>query len=69
MLVGRWGIFWKHIRCSEVRASQMALVCMKIHNFIVDRESIAVPEPSSIDLTGHETQAYSFVEFQDEEDT
>jgi DDE superfamily endonuclease len=69
MLVGRWGIFWRLIRCSVVRASQIILVRMKLHNFIVDRESIAVPEPSNIDLTGHDTEACSSLVFQDEGDT
>jgi DDE superfamily endonuclease len=66
MLVGRWGIFWRPSECSVVRASQIILVCMKLHNFTLDRGSIAVPEPSNIDLTGHE--AYSPVVFQVEGD-
>jgi DDE superfamily endonuclease len=66
MLVGRRGVVWRRIRWSVVRASQIIVVCMKQHNFIVDRESIAVPEPSNIDLTGHDIQECSSVVFQDE---
>jgi DDE superfamily endonuclease len=52
MLVGRWGMFWQPLRCNIVKASRIAMVCVKLHNFFIDRESLAVPEPSvdSVDL-------------------
>jgi DDE superfamily endonuclease len=36
MLVGRWGILWRPMRLRVAKASQVALVCCKLHNFIID---------------------------------
>ena len=36
MLVNRWGILWKPLRCDLARASVVVGVCCKLHNFIID---------------------------------
>lgn len=51
VLVGRWGILWKTLRVSLGKASQVCLVCCKLHNFIIEETNCAaVPnnEPSDV---------------------
>ena len=36
MLVSRWGVLWKPLRCKLTRAPLVVGVCMKLHNLIVD---------------------------------
>ena len=38
ILVHRWGILWRPLRYEPVRASQIILACVHLHNFIVDNE-------------------------------
>jgi hypothetical protein len=45
------------------------MVCMKLHNFIIDRESLAVPAPSDFDAVSDVTLEDACVLFQDEADT
>jgi hypothetical protein len=45
------------------------MVCMKLHNFIIDRESLAVPDPSEFDAVSDVTLEVACVLFRDEADT
>lgn len=59
VLVGRWGILWRSLRVSVDKASQIALVCCKLHNFIIERTqscNMASNDPS--DVTGHEMEVH-----------
>jgi hypothetical protein len=45
------------------------MVCMKLHNFIIDRESLAVPDNSDFEAESELTLEDACVLFQDEADT
>jgi hypothetical protein len=62
------GNFWRPLRCNVVKASRIVMVCMKLHNFIIDRESLAVPDPSNFDAVSEVTLEDACVLFQDEAD-
>jgi hypothetical protein len=49
MLVNRWGILWKPIRCETNKVPLLIAVCMKLHNFILDHGSAVVPEAIVLD--------------------
>ena len=42
MLIQRWGIFWRPFTFSFDRWALVVMVCMKLHNFCIDR-NVAVP--------------------------
>jgi hypothetical protein len=68
MLAGRQGIIWHPLRRNIVKASRIVIACMKLHNFIIDLESLAVPGPSDIDAVSEATLEETYVIFQDEAD-
>jgi hypothetical protein len=39
MLVNRWGVLWKPLRCRLDRVGLVVGVCMKLHNLILDQTS------------------------------
>jgi hypothetical protein len=39
MLVNRWGILWKPMRCPLHKVPKVVGVCMKLHNLIIDRHN------------------------------
>jgi DDE superfamily endonuclease len=69
MMVGRWGIFWRHIRGTVQKASRVVVVCMKLHNFIIGQGSIAVPDFFEEDNEQHRDAPDRSVHFQDDVDT
>jgi hypothetical protein len=78
MLVGRWGILWRPLRVPIERAGQVFIVCMKFHNYIIERSvcfhnsgepGITIPEPSSLDIQGHIEMADMNVHLQEDLDT
>jgi hypothetical protein len=44
MLVNRWGILWQPMRCDLRKVPRVVLVCMKLHNFIIDQGNSAFPD-------------------------
>jgi hypothetical protein len=53
MLVGRWGVLRRPLRTTIDKAAQIVLVCMKLHNFIVEADSADMPLPSAVDIFSH----------------
>lgn len=52
-LIGRWVILCRPLRVSVDIATQVALVCLKLHNYIIDEmESTIVPAKNEEDLVG-----------------
>lgn len=52
VLVGRWGILWRKLRLPLKKATQVVVVCCKLHNFIIDMtNSASIPnnEPGDVD--------------------
>jgi DDE superfamily endonuclease len=37
VIVARFGTFWSQMRCSVKKASNIVVVCCKVHNFIIDQ--------------------------------
>jgi DDE superfamily endonuclease len=68
MLIGRWGIFWRPLRTTVDKAAQIVLVCMKLHNFIVDDGNIDIPLPGVIDFGSHTQSPDYRVHEQDQAD-
>lgn len=38
ILVNRWGILWSALRCRLAKATDVIVVCFKLHNFIMDSQ-------------------------------
>ena len=56
MLVGRWGVFWRPLKCTVAKNATIISVCCKLHNFIIDtKDNVDIPVPSSADV-GHHTE-------------
>jgi hypothetical protein len=53
MLIGRWGVFWRPLRTTIDKAAQIVLVCMKLHNCIVETDGADVPRPSTVYIYSH----------------
>ena len=53
MLINRWGILWKPLRVPLPKCSRVVIVCMKLHNFILDNGNPVVP--SAIELEDEPT--------------
>jgi hypothetical protein len=77
MLVARWGVLWRPLRVSIEKVGQVAIVCMKLHNYIIERSeilqsdgetSVTIPDPSTLDTRGHTEVADMSLNFQDELD-
>jgi len=43
MLVMRWGIFWRKLTCDFERWTLVISVCMKLHNYCIDRGDSSPP--------------------------
>lgn len=44
VLTGRWGIFWRPVRCAFKNWTLVATVAAKLHNFLIDMNETDVPE-------------------------
>lgn len=54
MLVERWGVLWRPLRCSLTKNAKLVFVSCKLHNFIIDsNEPLQVPYPSRVDIRNH----------------
>jgi type II secretory pathway component PulM len=69
MLIGRWGLFWRPLQTNIDKAAQIVLVCMKLHNFIMETDSTDVPRPSAVDTCSHTVSPHYEVHEQDQSDT
>jgi DDE superfamily endonuclease len=78
MLVARWGILWRPLRVNIDKSARIVVVCMKLHNYILESceglpldsaSNSLVPEPSGIDDLGHLDPADREIHLQDEHDT
>jgi DDE superfamily endonuclease len=78
MLVARWGVLWRSLRVPIDKAGIIVIVCMNLHNFIIETcelslvqagSALCVPDPSGIDNVGHRDAADMIVHLQDELDT
>jgi DDE superfamily endonuclease len=69
MFIGRWGVFWRPLRTPVDKAAQMVLVCMKLHDLIVETDSADVPRPSTVDTCSHIVSPDYEVHEQDQLDT
>jgi hypothetical protein len=69
MLIGRWGVFWRPLRTTIDKAAQIVLVCMKLHNIIVETDGAKVPCPSTVDISSHIVSPDYEVHEQDQLDT
>lgn len=70
MLIGRWGVFWRQLRCSLNKNCKIVIVCCKLHNFIIEKgESLCVPPPSQFDVQLHSDNPEYEVHLQDRCDT
>jgi DDE superfamily endonuclease len=69
MLIGRWGVSWRPLRTTIDKAAQIALVCMKLHDCIVETDSADVPRPSTVDTCSHTVSPDYEVHEQDQLDT
>jgi len=53
MLVARWGVLWRPLRLSVAKSSRVALVCCKLHNFILQNaEHVSTPYLLASDVAG-----------------
>ena len=43
ILTQRWGVFWRPLRCSQDRWSDVAMVCAKLHNLCIDKNIPVAP--------------------------
>jgi DDE superfamily endonuclease len=78
MLVGRWGIFWRPLRLTVDKAGQVVLLCIKLHNYIIQKaqesdcdtsaREYSVPDHSNMDDRGHRDQEDTRTYMQDEVD-
>ena len=56
MLVWRWGVFWRPLKCTVAKNATIISVCCKLHNFIIDTEdNVDIPVPSGAGV-GHHTE-------------
>jgi hypothetical protein len=78
MLVARWGVLWRSLRVPIDKAGIIVIVCMKLHNFIIETfelslvqagSALCVPDPSGIDNVGHRDAADMIVHLQNGLDT
>jgi hypothetical protein len=69
MLVGRWGVFWRPLRTTVDKAGQIVLLCMKLHNFVLDSGDMGIPAPCAADTSGHTHDPDYEVHEQDQADT
>jgi hypothetical protein len=49
MLIGRWGVFLRSLRTTVDKAGQIVLLCMKLHNFVLDGGDMGIPPPCAAD--------------------
>ena len=53
MLVARWGVLWRPLRLSVAKASCVALVCCKLHNFILQNAgNVSTPNLMASNVVG-----------------
>jgi len=53
MLVARWGVLWRPLKCTLENNAKAGVVFFKLHNFILDNsDDYDVPPPSGHD-DGH----------------
>ena len=57
-LIGRWGILWKPMRFSLPVFTKTLLVCAKIHNFLIDRDSCSLVDLLASDIAGGSGQVH-----------
>lgn len=54
MIVGRWEIIWRPLLFHVEKESKIVLVCLKIHNFIIDfTKSTDAPRNELADVNGY----------------
>lgn len=56
MIVMRWGILWRPLRCQLRRAPKIVSVCCKLHNYIIDSGDASGPPPPCTDDWGSHTE-------------
>jgi hypothetical protein len=50
LLTNRWGIFWRGLRVDDVgRASAIIEAAMRLHNFVIDHDTVVEPEEDVLD--------------------
>jgi hypothetical protein len=78
MLVARWGVLWRSLLVSIDQAEMIVIVCMKLHNVIIETcdlslvqagSALCVPDPSGMDDVGHRDDADMIVYLRDGLDT
>jgi hypothetical protein len=78
MLVARWGLILRPLRVPIDKSAQDVVVCMKLHNFIIEcceklhsdsTSSSEVPEPRGVDYFGNTDPAGMEIHLQDDLDT
>jgi len=58
-LVRRWGVLWRPLRVIVKKASQVVIVCCKLHYFIIEEtNSTAVPASEPDDIVGAGMELY-----------
>lgn len=62
MLIGRWGLFWRSLKCTLAKDTIIVVDCCKLHNFIIDNtESLYVLHPSYANIKQQLKVAYRHV--------
>jgi hypothetical protein len=78
MLVARWGVLWRPLRVPIGKAGLAVIVCMKLHNYIIERAEssrqhaaagLTIPEPSTLDVRSHSDKPDMSVHLQNNLDT
>ena len=68
ILVSRWGVLWRPLRCTLENYANVIVVCCKLHNYIIDNcnDDMDVPPPYGLDNAHHTLPADIHVYLQDE---
>lgn len=69
VIVGRWSVFWRPVKCIVEKNAIFFAVCCKLHNFIIDDEhAFKIPSPMGADSGYHTKRADCISHLQDEFD-